>query len=473
MWVVAGHGLLSAPFNVAGGFMTHPRGVGRLARRAGSVALAAVTAVALAGCSAPGSSGSESSASAAPGSVSTSIGTAPITLKLYDGQGLKKVDDALIAAFTAKFPNVTITPTYDPDDVTTQNQPRLLASETPPDLARVISVTAGVKDGLLSNLDAYATAYGWDKLPESQLSQYRAANNVAGSGSLYAKPTGFTMTGLYYNKQLATQVGMTTPPASVADLTAMFEKAKAAGLSGLVVGNKEGAATMPIGIMMASSLGVKKTSEWVFNAPNATIDAPESVAVAKQVQDWNNAGYFPDGVNGLDATAATGLFTSGKGVFYTWGNWEAANLDKTMPGNVGFMPFPAVAAGGQLAAMSDAATAFGIPAKSTNKDAAAAFLNFLSSDEARQIDIDNGFMPTGTTDQKAPTVRDGSVLADVQAAFATVSDAGGLVPFVQNATAGISNQAWNPESQLLLGGQDTPEQFVKNIQAKYTEELQQ
>lgn len=452
--------------------MTHPRG-SRWAIRRFSPAVAALAAVALAACSAPGSSGTQTTTSAAAGSVSTSIGPAPVTLKLYDGQGLKTIDDALIAAFSKKFPNVTITPTYDPDNVTTQNQPRLLASATPPDLARVISVTAGVKDGLLTNLDAYATAYGWDKLPESQLSQYRAANNVAGSGSLYGKPTGFTMTGLYYNKKLATQIGMTTPPATVAELTALFEKAKAAGLTGLVVGNKEGAATMPIGIMMASSLGVKKTSEWVFNAANATIDAPESVAVAKQIQDWNAAGYFPDGVNGLDASAATGLFTSGKGVFYTWGSWEAANLDKAMAGNVGFMPMPPVTAGGQVAAMSDAATAFGIPAKSTNKDAAAAFLNFLSSDEARQIAIDNGFMPTGTSDQKAPTVKDGSVLADVQKAFATVSDAGGLVPFVQNATAGISNQAWNPESQLLLGGQDTPQQFITNIQAKYTEELQQ
>lgn len=453
--------------------MTHPRGVGRLARRACAAAAAALTTTALVACSAPGSSGSETSSAAAPGAVSTSIGSEPVTLKLYDGQGLKKIDDALIAAFTAKFPNVTITPTYDPDDVTTQNQPRLLASETPPDLARVISVTGGVKDGLLTNLDAYATAYGWDTLPESQLSQYRAENNVAGSGSLYGKPTGFTMTGLYYNKELAAQIGMTTPPATVAELTALFEKAKAAGLSGLIVGNKEGAATMPIGIMMASSLGVKKTSEWVFNAPGATIDTPESVAVAQQVQDWNNAGYFPDGVNGLDATAANGLFTSGKGVFYTWGNWAAADMDKGLPGNVGFIPFPAVADGGQVAAMSDAATAFGIPEKSKNKDAAAAFLNFLSSDEARQIAVDNGFMPTGTSDQKAPTVTDGSVLADVQTAFATVSEAGGLVPFVQNATPGISNQGWNPESQLLLGGESTPQQFVTNIQAKYTEELQQ
>jgi multiple sugar transport system substrate-binding protein/raffinose/stachyose/melibiose transport system substrate-binding protein len=121
--------------------------------------------------------------------------------------------------------------------------------------------------------------------------------------------------------------------------------------------------------------------------------------------------------------------------------------------------------------MSDAATAFGIPSKSQNKDAAAAFLNFLSSDEARQIAVDNGFRPTGLASQAAPTIKAGSVLDDVTKAFATVSGDNGQVPFVQNATAGISNQAWTPESQLLLAGKSTPEQFVANVQSKYEDEL--
>jgi raffinose/stachyose/melibiose transport system substrate-binding protein len=176
-------------------------------------------------------------------------------------------------------------------------------------------------------------------------------------------------------------------------------------------------------------------------------------------------------VNALEANAAQGMFEAGKGLFFPWGNWYASAVDKAMPGQVGFFPMPPFIAGGKPAAMSDAATAFGIPAKSTNKDAAAAFLNFLSSDEARQIAVHNGFMPSGTKDQKAPSIKDGSVLNDVTMAFGEVSEAGGQVPFVQNATAGISNQAWNPESQLWLGGKTTSEQFVKNVQAKYEEEL--
>lgn len=435
------------------------------------LALAAVSA--LAACGTPGGSSAPASSAADPTTVSTEAPTSPVTITLYDGQGLKNIDDALIAAFEKKYPTITITPTYDPDNVTTQNQPRQLASATPPDLIRVISVASGVKNNLLTNLDAYATAYGWDKLPASQLSQFRAENGVAGSGSLYAKPSGFTMTGLYYNKALATQIGMTTPPASVAELTALMAKAKAAGLVGMDVANKDGGGVFPFQLLLNSSMGPDKVAAWVFNKPGATIDTPEAVAAAQQVADWNKAGYFPSGVNGLDANAADALFASNKAVFFPWGNWDAANLDKTMPGKVGFMPMPPVTVGGQVAAMSDAATSFGIPSKSTHKDAAALFLNFLSSDAARQIAIDNGFMPSGTADQPAPTIPANSVMNDVVAAFKTVSAANGQVPFVQNATAGISNQAWNPESQLLLGGKESAQQFVANVQATYKAELSQ
>ncbi|WP_344222897.1 ABC transporter substrate-binding protein, partial [Lapillicoccus jejuensis] len=413
----------------------------RTAARTGALLALALAAGTTAACSAPGPAANAPAADSTPTAVSTSLPTTPVTLKLYDGQGLKSVDDALIAAFTKQHPNVTITATYDPDNVTTQNQPRQLASSTPPDLVRVISVTAGTKNNLLTNLDAYATAYGWDELPASQLAQFRAKDGVAGAGSLYAKASGFTMTGLYYDKKVAASLGMTTPPASLDELSSWMTRAKAAGVTPMVVANKEGGGVFPFQLIINSAMGPKKVSEWVFNAPGATIDTPEAVAAATTVAGWNKAGLFPGSVNALDATAADALFASGKALFFPWGNWDAANLDKTMPGQVGFFAMPPASAGGQVAAMSDAATAFGIPARSQHKDAAAAFLNFLSSDEARQIAVDHGFMPSGGADQAQPSIPSGSVLGDVTSAFAKVSAAGGQVPFVQNATAGISNRA--------------------------------
>lgn len=439
--------------------------------RIGLLVATAIAALGVAACAPPGPAAAPEG-STAPASVSTALPSTPVTLKLYDGQGLKTMDEALIAAFQKKYPQVTIEGTYDPDNVTTQNQPRQLASATPPDLIRVISVTDGTKNGLLTDLDPYAAAYGWDKLPAAQLAQFRSENDVAGSGPLYAKPSGFTMTGLYYDKKNAAALGMTKAPGSVEEVTALLGKAKDAGLVGLVTSNKTGAVVLPFQPMLNTSMGPDAVSTWVFNARGATIDTPESVQAATTLDEWNKAGYLPSDLNASDANTAMAAFTGGKGLFYSSGNWDAPNLDKTMAGNVGFVEMPPVTADGKAAAMSDASTAFGIPSKSKNKDAAAAFLSFLSSDEARQIAIDNGFMPSGTTDQAAPKVADDSVLGDVVKGFTTVSANGALVPFVQNATAGISDQAWTPESQLLIAGKSTPQQFVANVQAKYVDQLQ-
>jgi raffinose/stachyose/melibiose transport system substrate-binding protein len=227
----------------------------RPSRRTVLGVIGAFSVAGVAACAAPGPAATSGAADSTPTAVSTSITSQPVTLKLYDGQGLKAIDDALIAAFTKKHPNVTITPTYDPDNVTTQNQPRQLASATPPDLIRVISVTSGTKNNLLTNLDAYATAYGWDQIPASQLNQFRAKDGVAGSGSLFAKASGFTMTGLYYNKKLAQQVGMTTPPTTLDELTTLMGKAKAAGLTGMVVANKEGGGVFPYQLLLNTGMG--------------------------------------------------------------------------------------------------------------------------------------------------------------------------------------------------------------------------
>lgn len=443
---------------------------GALARRSLAAAATAAVVAVLAACGAPGAA-SGGGSDASPASVSTTPPTSPVTLKLYDGQGLSKIDNALIAAFHQEYPTITIKPTYDPDNVATQNQPRQLASATPPDLIRVISIASGTKDNLLTNLDAFSKAYGWDQLPPSQLAQFEATDGVAGSGSLYAKPSGFTMTGLYYNKEVAKKLGITTPPADIAELDKQLAQAKQAGVTPMVVANKDGGGLFPFQLLLNTAMGPDKVAAWVFNAANATIDTSEAVDAASKVAEWNKEGYFPSGVNGLDATAADAAFASGKALYFPWGNWDATNLDTTMPGKVGFVPMPAQTAGGKLAAMSDAATAFGIPSKSKNKDAAGLFLNFLSSDQARQIAVDNGFMPSGPSEAAAPSIKPGSVMNDVVAAFAKVSADGGQVPFVQNATAGISNQAWNPESQLLLGGKESAEQFIKNVQTTYQGEL--
>lgn len=428
----------------------------------GTCALFAFTA-----CAAPGS-GSKPAAEAAPTEVSTDLGQDPIELTLYDGAGLKAKDEALIEAFTAKYPNVTITGRYDPDDVQAQNAPRVLASDNPPDIARVIALSDVAEDGLLTDLDAYAEAYSWGELPEGQLVQYRVnEDGVRGEGPQYTMADGFTVTGFYYNKDLATKVGMTEPPQTMQQLEGLLAKAKDAGIVPIMAGNQTGQVVFTTQMMLNNALGAEVVNDWVFHAQGATINTPEAAEAVGRVSSWAEAGYFPTDTNGTDSTGALGRFAQGESLFYFSGNWDAASLDTQMGDDVGFFLAP-TAEGGQAATMSDPASNFAIPAGSDDKDAAAAFLDFLRSEEARQVVADAGFAPSGTGE--VPTTEEGSVHSQIQDSFAQLVEADGQVQFIQNATNGMTTTV-NSEVQRLVDGSTSPEELLQAVQAKYKDEL--
>ncbi|HEY0117967.1 MAG TPA: extracellular solute-binding protein, partial [Cellulomonas sp.] len=217
--------------------------------------------------------------------------------------------------------------------------------------------------------------------------------------------------------------------------------------------------------------GLDAVQDWIFQQPDATIDTPAAVEAAEIFQGWITSGYYPEGVNGIDYTTALGRFAAGEGVFYLSGNWDVASLEEQMGDNVGFFAAPPVSADGTVTAMTSPTTPFGIPANAEHKDAAAAFLNWLTSDAARQIQADQGYPPVGSADAAAPTVDAGTVNAEVQEAFAQLSEADALVDFVNNATAGIQASGWVPNLQLLVSGDLTPEAFVEAMQSTYEDEL--
>src|SRR5690606_12998070 len=63
---------------------------------------------------------------------------------------------------------------------------------------------------------------------------------------------------------------------------------------------------------------------------------PENVAAATTLQEWVDAGYFNDGVNGTDYDAAWQSLAAGDGVFLIGGSWLAADLADAMGDDVGF-----------------------------------------------------------------------------------------------------------------------------------------
>src|SRR5690606_3215797 len=155
-------------------------------------------------------------------------------------------------------------------------------------------------------------------------------------------------TGVFYNKKLAAQVGMTTPPATLAELDDVLEKAKNAGITPIVQfnGGATGGLAFPLQNLMASYGPPGPINDWIFQKPGATIDTPSNLKAVQHLEKWIKAGYFQKDVNAVDYATMMSRFIDGQGLFMFNGDWESGNLDKQMAGNVGFHLMPPAEEGG-------------------------------------------------------------------------------------------------------------------------------
>ncbi|MFI7544800.1 ABC transporter substrate-binding protein [Actinoplanes sp. NPDC049599] len=431
--------------------------------------LACTGLLATSACSAPGSNSDTPDTASSTAAVTTSCGSDPITVKGYFETGFP-LPKQLTDEFTKQFPNVTWDIREDQFAVITQNAPRVLADD-PPDLMRLPQVSELVKDGLLKNLDGYAQAYGWDKWPASQLEQMRVnSSGQRGDGPLYAQGLNFSMTGVFYNKKLAAQIGLTQPPATLADLDAALQKAKDAGITPInqFNGGATGGLAFPLQNLMATYGDAQSINDWTFQTPGATIDTPGNLQATQHLEKWIKAGYFASDINSQDYATMMSRFIGGKSLFMFNGDWESGNLDKQMAGNAGFFLMPPQAPGGKQAAMSAPLT-YGIGTKAAHADCAAFFLNWVATNQtARDIDVTvGGSHPMGPSDAYMPTVKQDTVTAATLAAGATIGKDNGAMEFIANATGAIYAKSWTPQLQKLAAGQQTPAGLLKSVQKDY------
>ena len=458
-------------------FVTGCAAPGASATPAPTVAPSAVAPSAVPPSSAPSAAASQSAAPVASTASTPNCGTAPVALNAYFETGFD-LPFKLSAEFTKQFPNVTWNISQDQFSNLMTSTPRLLAGDNPPDLIRLPTMVSLVKDNLLKNLDGYVTAFGWDKWPAAQLAQNRVApDGTRGSGSLYAAGLNYSLTGVFYNKKQAAQIGMTQPPATVAEFEDLLAKAKAANLQPIMAWNASasgGGLAFPLQALMAAYGPTQPINDWIFQKPGATIDTPTNLTAAQHLQQWIAAGYFNKDTNATEYTDANARFGKGEGVFMFNGDWQDAAYDTAAPGNIGFFVFPSATAGGPVAAMSAPLT-YGIAANAKNADCAAFFLNWVATDPtARQVDVTvGGSNPGGPTDLAIPPAAPGSIINDTLAAGGTVAKSNGAMDFIANATGTIFAKGWTPELQKMVGGKETPDGLLKAVQAEYAKELTQ
>ena len=141
------------------------------------------------------------------------------------------------------------------------------------------------------------------------------SNGKLGSGDLYALPNSYSVTGIYFNTKLAEQLGIDAAPTSVEEFEADMQTAKDAGILPMMTYAKDGGTSFVFQALMANNSSAEDVQNWILQK-SGTFDNQAAQDAASTLQDWNNKGYMPEGVNAVDASTALSRFCNGEGLFF-------------------------------------------------------------------------------------------------------------------------------------------------------------
>lgn len=216
--------------------------------------------------------------------------------------------------------------------------PVALAAGQDPDIvyASGLSYTATyAQSDLVLDLTPYAEQYGWkDRL----LGVMYDACTL--DGKLYSLPGGLLVGGLFYNKEIFTEQNWEVP-ATMDELIATMDAAKAAGYYPLGAGNK---GWKPCNDHFSSmAMGSYLPASYIYKAMTGEISFsdPAIVEAVQKSAEWYQAGYFAgaDYVN-LDSSEVMQTITNKKSAMvaapFLYFQW----IDPTFEGSIGFTTMP-------------------------------------------------------------------------------------------------------------------------------------
>ena len=429
----------------------------------------------LAAC-APGSDsdGGDASAPAAE-EVETDIASlGEVTLTVWDQEVRGAQNDAieaLIEAFEKEYPNVTVDRVSQSFDDLQQQTGLALSGNDVPDVLQVNNARGDmgtyVADSLLTDLTGYAEAYGWtDRFAPSVLSKmmYSADGVTFGEGSLYGLPQTGEICGIYYSQKKLDDLGLEAP-GTWDEVFSLVEAAQEAGEQPIMLGNLDQWPALHVfGPLQAHFVPAEEIVTLGMGNAGADWTSQENVDALAQLAEWGTSGAMGDSPNGLAYDDAWPLYTKGTGVLLIGGSWLAPDMEAVMGEDLRFMA-PPPGADGSVATTGGTGIPFSIPAAAENKDVAAAYIDFLTSDEAMQLIADNGGMPVNRTAELAP---ESGVNKDVYEAFDAVSTDGTLLPYLDYATPSFADTA-GATLQEVIGGQTEPEAAAEALQEDYGE----
>jgi len=167
-------------------------------------------------------------------------------------------------------------------------------------------------------------------------------------GGFYVLPTQLNIEGIFYNKKIFAQDGISVPQTwsqLVADAAALQAK----GVQPFSASGQQGwPITRLISGYLYRSLGPDALS--AVASGTAKLTDPQYVAAAQAIASLGSKGYFGKGVESIDYNTSVNTFLTGKAAMLYMGSWVLSSVadpsqDTIGASNIGFMPFPDVSGG--------------------------------------------------------------------------------------------------------------------------------
>lgn len=397
-----------------------------------------------------------------------------VTLRVLDQEVRGSQNDAiseLIDRFQTAYPNVTVKRSTQSFDDLQQQTALVLSGNDVPDVLQVNNARADmgiyVKAGQLTDLSGYAEAYRWrDRYPANvlALASYSKDGATFGSGSLWGLAQTGEIVGIFYSAKRLAALGA-QPPGTWDELFAIIEKAAESSTGAITLGNLEKWPGLHVfGPLQAAFTPAEEIRKLAMGNPGSSWLDDENVEALAKLSAWGTTDALGPSPNGLSYDSAWPDFAEGTGTLLIGGSWLGADLQDEMGDDLHFMA-PPPAPDGKLATTGGSGLPFCIPAGSRNKDAAAAYIDFITSDDAMALIAEKGGMPVLRTAELAPGT---GVNAEIFRAFDEVSSTGTLLPYLDYATPSFSDTAGDT-LQEVIGGHRDPRQAAQVLQDDYAD----
>jgi len=422
-----------------------------------------------------------STLTATPANANLSTGPVTLTVQYETSPSNQKEWEAVAAAFVKKNPNVTIKWQIITNDAKVGPNLQVLSSANAPDIG-LIPLNTNVYTQLLKGkaLTPLNGIFAADNTVK-RIGPPAAALKQA-DGNYYAVPNTVAYYNILWTNPLALAKSKVALPkdgffSSVNQLLSATNACKKAGYAGIAIGGKTNfQASWMFDSMLPSAIkpedlvnfinshdaSVPITAKWTDKGVVSTLSALGAIA---------KGGAYQKGYLGMDLDQATALFTAGKSCMLLGGSWMPGGFfkDETEKGDMKFVPglatLPGVNPGSKSAYNVYYGNAYGVPAKSNNKDWALELLRYYVSDEGQTVGAikGGGFVPVSNTIPKAELA---ALPAGVKLVLGHVAKFGAQSGWTSDVPGAYGQQFLNPLIQKLQEGKITAAEISKKLQAE-------